>query len=577
MIVITGIGIVSSIGTGCHEVRQALLEEREGIAPVRHLRTIHKDYPAGEVDMSNEQMKAMLGIENKETSRTVLLGILALGEAIKHAGLTKHDIQTAALISGTTVADMDIVELQHKVGDTETGDCGETTRRMADYFGSWGATTTCSTACSSAANSILVGANLISSGRFERVVAGGSECLSRFHFNGFRTLMILDKEPCRPFDASRVGLNLGEGAAFLVMETLESARRRGVKPLAVLSGWGNACDAFHQTASSANGDGARLSMTKALSVAGLKPDAIDYVNAHGTGTPNNDASESEALRRVFGKCMPPVSSTKAMTGHTTSASGSIEAVICLLAIERRFIPPTLHWSVPMEDGLEPVSKLQTNRRLKHVLCNSFGFGGNDTSLVFSEFDNSGRQGEPSAARQVYLKTAVRYADIQADEMPKIPPMIARRLSAILKRALLTSLVLLQRTGVSSPDAIITATAKGCVADTLSFLDDISLNGEQLLKPTHFMQSTHNTIGSLIAIHTHSHGYNNTFSHGAESLASALVDARMQIEIGHAKNALVGLHDEQNEICTVMFLSDEGTVSELLNDKKIKTLCGDYCH
>ena len=259
---------------------------------------------------------------------------------------------------------MDLTELSYVDGQDESaiGDCGKTTQDMASYFGDWGLVTTCSTACSSAANSILVGANLLRSGRFERVVVGGSECLSRFHFNGFRTLMILDKAPCRPFDADRAGLNLGEGAAFLVMETEASAHRRGVKPLAVLSGWGNACDAFHQTASSDEGEGAFRAMTKALERASLTPSDIDYINVHGTGTPNNDASECRALQRIFANAMPPISSTKSMTGHTTSASGAIEAVICLLAIQNKFIPPTLHWQTPMPDGIIPVTKTIRNRR-----------------------------------------------------------------------------------------------------------------------------------------------------------------------------------------------------------------------
>ena len=153
-----------------------------------------------------------------------------------------------------------------------------------------------------------------------------------------------------------------------------------------MSGFGNACDAFHQTASSENGEGAFLAMQKALKMAGLRPEDIDYVNAHGTGTPNNDASESAALRRVFGEQMPPVSSTKAFTGHTTSASGSIEAVFCLLALQEGFIPANLNWATPdpacitpYRGGEAPTGHLP----LKHILCNAFGFGGNDSSLLFS--------------------------------------------------------------------------------------------------------------------------------------------------------------------------------------------------
>ena len=261
-------------------------------------------------------------------------------------------------------------------------DCGSTTDLAARFVGGFSFATTLSTACSSAANAIIYGANLIRSGQCTRVVCGGSESLTDYHCHGFHSLMILDSAPCRPFDATRAGLNLGEGAAYLVLETESAARARGAVPLAVLSGWGNACDAFHQTASSENGEGAFLAMTAALRRAGLQPADIGYVNAHGTGTPNNDASESAALRRVFGDAVPPVSSTKAATGHTTSASGSIEAVFCLLALQEGFIPPQLHFQTPDPACIMPETECRETR-LRHILCNAFGFGGNDSSLLLS--------------------------------------------------------------------------------------------------------------------------------------------------------------------------------------------------
>ncbi|MBO4402183.1 MAG: beta-ketoacyl-[acyl-carrier-protein] synthase family protein, partial [Bacteroidales bacterium] len=262
-------------------------------------------------------------------------------------------------------------------------DCGSCSEVVAQHFGKWAMVTTPSTACSSAANAIILGANMIRCGEAEIVVAGGSECITKFHLNGFHSLMILDERPCRPFDATRNGLNLGEGAAYLVLESAEHAQRRGVQAQALLSGYGNACDAFHQTASSPDGEGAFLAMKEALEMAGLSPQSIGYVNAHGTGTPNNDLSESHALRRIFGSQLPPFSSTKPFTGHTTSASGSIEAVFCLLAMRNGFIPSNLNWSQPLEEGVVPVT-VTRKAGLEHVLCNAFGFGGNDSSLLFSK-------------------------------------------------------------------------------------------------------------------------------------------------------------------------------------------------
>ena len=390
-IMITGAGIVSAIGNNVAETLEALKSQQTGIGKLKYLKTSHQEFPVGEVKMSDEEMKTLLGITEEPTTRTSLMGMLAMREAMECANLTHPQDARVALVSGTTVGGMDKSEqyyLDYLDGDArneyiKTHDCGATTELMADYFGIFSMATSISTACSSAANAIILGANLIRSGRAEIVVVGGCECITKFHLNGFNSLMILDQSQCKPFDLNRAGLNLGEGAAFLVMETAASARRRGVKVRAVLSGYGNACDAFHQTASSDDGEGAFKAMQKALTLANLMPSDIDYVNAHGTGTPNNDMSESQALFRIFGSKLPPISSTKGLTGHTTSASGAVEAVICLLALEHGFMPVNYGWESPMENGIKPVSEMLPNQSLNHVMCNSFGFGGNDSCLIIS--------------------------------------------------------------------------------------------------------------------------------------------------------------------------------------------------
>jgi 3-oxoacyl-[acyl-carrier-protein] synthase-1 len=409
IILITGMGIVSALGNNVAETLQMLRENRSGIAPLRYLKTAHTEFPVGEVKMTNEEMIQLLNIpDNVPTTRTSLMGMLAVREAICHGGL---DLQSpekqgtlpflgaagrrVALISGTTVGGMDKSEqfyLDFLENDTKnayisTHDCGTCTEMIADYFGIFSQVDTISTACSSAANAILLGAELLKSGRADIVVAGGSECITKFHLNGFNTLMILDKEPCRPFDATRAGLNLGEGAAYVVMQREDSIQ---TKPLAALRGYANTCDAFHQTASSPDGEGAYLAMKQALENANLQPQDIGYINAHGTGTQNNDVSEGRAIVRLFGEKIPPVSSTKAFTGHTTSAAGGVETVISILALQHNFIPVNLNFKEKMEElpftpyaahcgGLDSQSLA-----LKNVLSNSFGFGGNDTSLVFSK-------------------------------------------------------------------------------------------------------------------------------------------------------------------------------------------------
>lgn len=383
-ICISGCGVVSAIGIGKQETLQSLLENRRGLAAPRYLPTRHTELPVGEVKRSDEELKQMLEIpDTQEISRTALLGVLAVKEALAEAGDLRP--YRPAFLSGTTVGDMDLTERTFLQGrQLGIWHCGDSSQTIADYFSCFSAVLTPSTACSSAANAMLLGARLIQAGLYDVVVAGGSECLSLFHLNGFHSLMIVDKEPCRPFDATREGLNLGEGAAYVVLESEEHARKRGVRPQAYLDGWGNACDAYHQTASSPDGEGAYVAMSQALAKAQLKPSDIGYVNAHGTGTPNNDESESHALQRIFGEQLPPVSSTKGFTGHTTSASGSIEAVFCILALQQGFIPGNPGFSTAFEGGVVPQRLSIPAPGLQHVLCNAFGFGGNDSSLLISK-------------------------------------------------------------------------------------------------------------------------------------------------------------------------------------------------
>ena len=387
-------GAVSALGNGVEEHLRALLEQRSGIGRMKYLRSVHDELPVGEVQMSDSELCTAIGIDyDGKYTRTALLGALAVKEAIGEAGLENRPGSRIALVSGTTVGGMDKSEAYYKEfmegNDNswfiKTQDCGTTTEFAIRCFPIFDMTTTISTACSSAANAIIFGANLIRTGRYDVVVVGGSECLTKFHLNGFNSLMILDHEQCRPFDESRAGLNLGEGAGYLVLESEESVRVCGITPLCELKGYGNACDAFHQTASSENGQGAYLSMCKALADSGLEPADIDYVNAHGTGTPNNDRSEGVALERVFGAgSIPPVSSTKCYTGHTTSASGGIEAVISILALRNGFCPANLNFSKRIEGlSFSPVTGLY-RKELRNVLSNSFGFGGNDSSVIFSK-------------------------------------------------------------------------------------------------------------------------------------------------------------------------------------------------
>lgn len=554
-IAVTGCGIISAIGTDKASVLKSLLNGETGIGQMRYLRSERTDLPVGEVKLTNEELKARAGIAESETiSRTALLGMIATGEALEEAGLAAAGSNgglRVAFISGTTVAGMDITE-QHFAEATDGGcgdcafirqhECGSDTTAIAGHFGLLGESATISTACSSAANAILLGARMLKAGDADIVVAGGTEALSRFHLNGFNSLMILDHERCRPFDKARTGLNLGEGAAYIVMESAESAQRRGRQPMAYVTGYGNACDAFHQTASSADGEGAYLAMKEALAMAGLRPDDVQYVNAHGTGTASNDKSESQALRRIFGNKMPAVSSTKSATGHTTSASGSIETVICILAMRNKFIPANLGWEERDEECVCPTPTV-VKSDIDNVMCNSFGFGGNDTSIVLSAEAKDTEEWHPLFSVRVASVVEIDN-DASLGEIKKyVSPMEARRMGKLAKSAMLSSLKALEKAGIEKPDAIVTATRFGCLANTERILTQMKENGEGSVSPTDFMQSTHNTIGSGIAIKLKCHGYNVTYSHGRDSLREAINDAELLISSGKCNTVLVGCHDE----------------------------------
>ena len=395
-IFITGIGIISGIGNNVEETLQSIRSGKSGVGNITYLETFHKGtIPVSEVKYSNDELIALAGLNPTEPfTRATLMGIVAASEAVRSAGITDiNDVRTG-VISGTTVGGMDkseqfyhdfLSEGKH-IEYIESHDCGDSTERIADYIGVKDFVSTTSTACSSAANSIMFGARLIKNNGLDRVIAGGTESLTKYHLNGFNTLMILDREQCKPFDENRRGLNLGEGAAFVVLESEDIVKATGKKVFCELTGYGNACEAFHQTASTPEGKGAFLAMKKALDRSGLKPDQIDYINAHGTGTENNDISEGRAIETLFGKTPPPVSSTKSFTGHTTSAAGGVEAILSILAIQHNLILPNMNFQQQMKElNFRPVTSLIENVKVDNVMSNSFGFGGNNSALIFSRY------------------------------------------------------------------------------------------------------------------------------------------------------------------------------------------------
>lgn len=392
---VAGVGVISAIGNNRMECISALKDGRSGIGPISYLHTRHKyGFPVGEVKLSNIELANKTSLD-VNLPRTALLSLIAAQEALTEANIPNLESLRIGFVSANSVGGMDLTEdfyknylLNNNKGRLKkivNHGCGSISQIVAELLGIGHFVSTISTACSSSANSILLGARLIKQGLLDVIVAGGADALTRFTLNGFNSLMILDPNPCKPFDASRNGLNLGEGAGYL---TLVSERIAGLlsNTYCKLSGYYNSNDAYHQTASSPEGYGSYLAMQGALKKSGVDPIEIGYINLHGTGTQNNDFSEATAIKRLFEPNYPLMSSTKAFTGHALGGSGGIEAVFSAQSARYGFIYPNLRFKTHMEEfPFAPELNFSVNPNLKNVLSNSFGFGGNCTSLIFSAF------------------------------------------------------------------------------------------------------------------------------------------------------------------------------------------------
>lgn len=398
-IVVTATGILSALGMGMEAHLDALLHSRHGLSHPQLLQTVHAaELMIGEAQQSNDELSLALGLPTGDNgyTRTTLLALMAMQQLL--AGVDKSLLkeETFAFINANTVGGMCSVENMYMdfISDKAKGefvkyidtlDCAESTQNVATHFKLKPFMATLSTACSSSANAIILGARMIRQGLVERAICGGCDAMSRFTVNGFLSLKNVSKEPCKPFDQNRAGLTLGEGAGYLLLEKESGALARGAKILAVFSGYSNTNDAYHPTAPSPDGAGAYRTMLAALEKARLTPEDISYINAHGTATSSNDAAEGKAIEQLFGIHHPPFSSTKPYTGHTLAAAGSIEAIFSILALNNNTAFPNLNFTEKMEEiSISPCTELINNLPIKHVLSNSFGFGGNNVSLIFSK-------------------------------------------------------------------------------------------------------------------------------------------------------------------------------------------------
>jgi 3-oxoacyl-[acyl-carrier-protein] synthase-1 len=395
VVFVAGAGIISGIGSNVPGALNALENCVAGIDRINYLRTNHQGVlPASEVKLNNAELASLSGFP-ASASRNVMLSMVAAKEAWDDAGLGNIPALRTGFVSATTIGGMDKTEeffidfvTGHSKGRLRNlvhHECGNVTAAVAEKLGIKDHVSTISTACSSSANAIMYGTRLIKHDMLDVVIAGGTDALTRFTLNGFNTLLIVDEQYCQPFDQNRRGLNLGEGAGYVVLVSERAASRLKKDPYCSVSGYCNFNDAYHQTASSPDGDGPYGAMAGALKMSGLHPKDIDYINLHGTGTANNDSAEGAAIKRLFDPHYPKMSSTKSFTGHTLGASAGIEAVFSVLAIKEGIVYPNLRLQTPMT-GLPFIPETTFSRMpgLKHVLSNSFGFGGNCTSLVFSK-------------------------------------------------------------------------------------------------------------------------------------------------------------------------------------------------
>jgi 3-oxoacyl-(acyl-carrier-protein) synthase len=391
-IVVTGMGVISAIGNTVAQNQASLATGKCGISLLEMFPSkFTGKIPVGEIKISTTALKEQLHAHEAGLTRTTLLALHAFEEAIANSGLTNNQITAfdTALIGASTVGGMCVTEAMYNDAQKDVPgsehvsayDYAATNMYLQERFLMNGPVNTINTACSSSANAIMYGARLIKSGRVRRAVVGGVDSLAKFTINGFNALHILSPDVCTPFDEARKGLNLGEGAAFIVLEREEDAV--GKKIYASLSGYANGNDAFHPSSLSDEGIGPFKVMHDALQMANLAPAQIDFINAHGTATENNDKVESIAMQRLFEK-VPPFASTKANTGHTLGAAGAIEAVFAILNLSNQELYPAVNFKNPIpEQGLQPVAAYK-KMALAHIMSNSFGFGGNCSSLIFSK-------------------------------------------------------------------------------------------------------------------------------------------------------------------------------------------------
>ena len=595
--VVTGVGILGAAGCGPGEVWEALRAGRDGLGPLTLFDSPrYGRVPVGQVRLDVDRLAGSV-----RGSRSDKLAWIAARQALHQAGLldparlsaippARRGVMLGATVGGMAGSERFLDGLLHGRrsggGALRYHECSVSADLCAARIGCEGPVLTFSTACSSGSVAIAAAAGAIAGGEADLVLAGGTDSLCRLTLNGFGSLLLLDPQGCRPFDARRAGISIGEGAAVLVLESRASAEARGATILAELAGWGASCDAWHATAPHPEGDGAVAAMQQALARAGLAPAAIGYICAHGTGTRDNDRVEGRALRRVFGDRVPPFSSVKRAFGHTLGASGAVNAAVCVLALARREVPPNAGpGEADPEIGIDPV-RAASGADLDHAMANAFGFGGNNAVLVFSRPSARGTvEVRGPETRWAIVGTGVvspagstqdaALASLSAGVDPTVlelgPPLppgraevracgdfgAAERIPAGRRRKLGR---LQQMTLVAAgqclaadlrerfaPDRVCVAigTGLGSLNEATAFVENMLANGEREPLPLAFTNSVHNAPAAQAAIEWKLRGLNSTPTAHGISFEAALWHAMEELRSGGADLALVGAADELN--------------------------------
>ncbi len=399
-VVVTGLGMLTPIGTGREQFWSALVEGRSGIGPVKSFDTSNYSVHLGAEIEGFRPQDYVSELAPESIGRSSQLAIAAARLALSDASLdlNKIDLERAGVCVGTTSGEPHFIERfdDHYVQGNlaNVGEefitrypCHVVAGHVAGELGFGGETMMIATACAAGNYAIARACDLLSAGKAEAMLAGGADSFSRITYTGFARLGAIAPEVCQPFDRKRKGMVPGEGAAMLLLETKEQAIARGARIYCEVGGYGLSCDAHHMTAAHPEGQGAVRAMRMALEQSGMTPEDVDYISAHGTGTPTNDRLETIAVKRTFGSqaYKIPISSVKSMLGHTMGAASAIEAAVCALTIERGEIPPTMNWhEQDPECDLDYVPNVARRHKVRVAMNNAYAFGGTNSSLVLRE-------------------------------------------------------------------------------------------------------------------------------------------------------------------------------------------------